>query len=690
MIARSVGSVFKFLRQISLGSLLIYLSLFSLLFALTLIFSLSGFVRDRAVQNLAREDAQRTSQLVFQSLYSAMRKGWNKQEIKEVIERLNESMPDLSIHVYRGEIVERQFGAMSSEQPIIAADPLLAGALRDGQDVFISPNNNSFRYLYPLRAKPECLVCHTQSHVGAVHGVIDITYPIKALKLSIDQVIRHIVAYFLLLMGLVFALLYVLLRKLVAMPITNLVAVMKKITLETDFSHRVAGNRWIVELQQMSEYFNRLLTKVQEYNDQMAELSVRDPLTEVYNRRKFEEVLEYELTRAERHHQVFSIIMADIDDFKIINDTYGHPVGDIALKKLTLLLESCLRKGDLLARLGGDEFAVILPGTSPANALQVANKLHQTMAEEDLELPVGKVKLGASFGVVSYPEDGKKVAELQTAMDIVLYQAKIQGKNQVVTTASGLGSTMRNIFQQGDFLRRALQSDRVEAFLQPIVDLHSGHLYAYEVLARIRDGEEVIAAEQFIEVAEDLGMIREVDMRVFQHGLQQINQMQGNRHHLPPKMFFNLSSRTFGDAEWMRSIPDQLEQVGIPCNRVVIEITEREALPHLNQVRSVIDELRHKGISFALDDFGSGFSSFLYLKYLSMDYVKIEGSFVRQIAVDERDLIMVTHIHQVAKEFGLKTVAEFVEDPETAKILAEIGVDYAQGYFFGLPVAGSN
>ena len=686
MIVRSVSTIFRFLKQITLGSLLIYLSIFSLLFAFFLVFVLSDVVRDRAVQNLARDDAQRTSRLVFQSLYSAMRKGWNKQEIKEVIERLNTSMPNLSIRVYRGQIVEDQFGAMPSEHAVISNDTQLARALRDGKEAVVSSINEPFRYLYPLVASQECLVCHTQSHVGAVHGVIDITYPINNFKLSINQVINPIIGYFMLIMGLVFFLLYFLLRNLVALPIINLVSVMKKIVHQTDFSHRVAGNRWIVELQHLSEYFNRLLATVQDYNNRMAEISVRDPLTGVYNRRKFEEVLEYELTRAERHQQVFSIIMADIDDFKFINDTYGHPVGDIALKKLTLLLESCLRKGDLLARLGGDEFAIILPGTTAANALQVADKLHQTLASEDIELPVGKVKLAASFGVVSYPIDGNKMMELQTAMDVVLHQAKIQGKNQVVsTTTSRLGGSMRNIFQQGDFLRRALLGNQVEAFLQPIVDLRSGQVFAYEVLARIRVGENIIAAEHFIEVAEDLGMIREVDMRVFQQGLQQINRIHGEHQQQQPKMFFNLSARTFGDAEWMRSIPDQLLQAGIPYDRVVIEITEREALPHLNQVRGVIDELRHKGISFALDDFGSGFSSFLYLKNLAMDYVKIEGSFVRQIAVDERDRIMVTHIHQVAKEFGLKTVAEFVEDEETARILAKIGVDYAQGYYYGHP-----
>ncbi len=682
-----MGVVFRFMKQITLGSLLIYLSIFSLLFALFLVYALSGVVRDRAVRDLAREDAQQTSQLVFQSLYSAMRKGWSKQEITEIIARLNAALPDVSIRVYRGEIVERQFGAMPGEHAVIAADPVLAGALRDGKDVILFPDQATLRYLYPLRATQECLVCHTQSHVGAVHGVIDITYPTGNLHKSLNQMIAPIVIYGLLMMGLVLVLLYFMLRKMVALPITNLVGVMKKISHETDFSHRVAGNRWIVELQHLAEHFNRLLGTVQEYNRQIEELAVRDPLTGVYNRRKFEEVLDSEIVRAERQQQGFSIIMADLDDFKSINDTYGHPVGDIALKKLTLLLDSSLRKGDLLARMGGDEFAVILPATTAASALQVAKKLHHTLAGEDLELPVGKVKLVASFGVVSYPEDGKDKMELLTAMDAVLYQAKALGKNQVVATASGQDNTMRSIFQQGDFLQRALREDRIEAYLHSIVDVRNGDIFAYEVLARIRHEGAVIEAEQLIKVAEDLGMIREIDKRMFQQGLQHINRMQ--EKHQQAKLFFNLSARTFGDSAWMLSIPDQLAQSGIPCDRVVLEITEREALPHLNQIRGVIDELRHKGIAFALDDFGSGFSSFMYLKYLAVDYVKIEGSFVRQMAVDERDRIMVTHIHQVAKEFGLKTVAEFVEDEETAKILAEIGVDYAQGYYYGHPAAAT-
>ncbi|MBI5917912.1 MAG: EAL domain-containing protein [Nitrosomonadales bacterium] len=679
-----VANVFFLIKRVTLGRLLLGLSLLSMSIALVLIFVLSGVVRDRAVHDLARDEARQTSQLVFQSLYSAMRKGWNKDEIKGVIERLNTSMPNLKIRVYRGAIVAKQFGEMPGEAEVIAQEPTLQQALNTGDDVLLFPQEHELRYLFPVHAQKECLVCHTQSFVGAVHGVIDITYPINDIKVSFNYVINTIVGYTLLVMAVVFLVLYFKLRYLVAQPIADLVAVIQKVTHEMDLTHRVDGGHWIVELQRLSEYFNHLLSTVQQYNERLQELSVRDPLTGLYNRRKFDEFLDYEINRAGRHEHSFSIIMADLDDFKFVNDTYGHPVGDMALKQLTFLMESGLRKGDMMARLGGDEFAIILPETNAEQALQVARKLHQSLVNEPFELPVGKVTIAASFSVVSFPEDGKDKKELQTAMDVVLYQAKSRGKNQVLTAETEQDRTMMNIFRRGDFLRRALQEDRIEAYLQPIVQLSDGQPMAFEALARIRDGDRVIAAGQFIEAAEELGMIRELDMRIFHKGLVALA-----RANPETKMFFNLSARTFADVEWVRSIPEQVEKAGLKCKRIVLEITEREALPHLSLVKEVIDELRQKGISFALDDFGSGFSSFLYLKYLAVDYVKIEGSFVRQIALDDRDLIMVRHIHLVAKEFGLKTVAEFVEDEETAKILAEIGVDYAQGYFYGHPASSS-
>lgn len=672
-----------YIARLTLGRLLLLLSVFSLTLAFVLVFFMSGIARDRAVYELARDEARQTSRLVFQSLYSVMRKGWNKQEINEVIERLNSTLPDTKIRVFRSEAVAQQFGGMSGDRAFIQQDAALRQAMANGQDAMLLLDKASIRYLYPVLAEKECLSCHTQSRIGAVHGVIDITHSIGNLKLSFSYVINTIVGYTLLVIGLVFFALYIKLRQLVVMPIASLTGVMRQVTDDMNLNHRVSGVRWIVELRLLAEYFNHLLATVREYNMRLEELSMHDPLTGLYNRRKFEEFLKYEIIRAGRHELHFAVIMVDLDNFKYINDTFGHVIGDLVLKELGMMLGDGLRRGDLLVRLGGDEFAIILPETTAANALQVANKLHQTLSDREFELPVGKIRTTASFSMVSFPEDGKTEGEIYAAMDVVLYKAKAHGKNQVMTAEFGEDRSMMAIFRQGDILRSALREDRIEVFLQPIVNVQTSDVMAFEVLVRIRDGEVVIPAGEFVNVADELGMAQELDREVFRKGLAHYAKVAET--HPQARFFFNLFPRSFNNIEWVRGIPELVRSFGVPCEKIVLEITEREALPNLTQVRAVIEDLRTNRISVALDDFGSGFSSFLYLKYLAVDYVKIEGSFVRQIVADKRDRIMVEHINSMAHEFGLKTVAEFVEDEETARMLAEIGVDYAQGYYYGYP-----
>ncbi|HYR05972.1 MAG TPA: EAL domain-containing protein [Gallionella sp.] len=671
------------LRQLTLGKLLVILSMVAVLATFLLIFVMSEIVRDRAIRELARDNAQQSSKMVFQSLYSAMRKGWNKAEINEAIERLNSSFPELRIKVYRGEMVARQFGEMPGEKESALKDTRLSSVLESGRDTMISPNGDLIRYLYPIRATQECLVCHTKSHVGAVHGVIDVAYSTKTLNESFREVINTILVYTLLVIAAVFAILYLKLRYMVSLPITNLVGVMRSVTLDMDLSRRVTNSNWLAELKHLAEYFNHLLKTIQEYNTKLEELSIRDPLTGLYNRRKFQEFMKSEIIRSVRHRHEFAVIMIDLDNFKYINDTFGHPIGDMVLKELTAMLADGLRRGDVLARMGGDEFAIILPETHAESGLQVANKLHQLLANKEFELPIGKIRSTASFSMVSFPEDGKTEEEIYSAMDVVLYKAKTHGKNRVMTAESAADRSMMHIFKQGDFLRSALHEGRIEAFLQPIIDMQGNEVVAYEVLARMRNGEAVIPASEFIKVAEELGMAQELDREVLRKGLAHYTLIAAKNPQA--KVFFNLLPRSFNDLGWVRNIPDLARIAGVPCEHIVLELAEREVLSNLNQVREAIAELRANRISVALNDFGSSSSSFLCLKYLEIDYVKIEGSFVHHMSADERDRIVVEHINSMAHRFGLKTVAKFVEDEVTARMLVEIGVDYAQGYYYGFP-----
>lgn len=671
-------------RQITPGRFLVFLSIFFLALAIVLSLVLLYGMRDHKAVDSARDEARRTARLVAGSLYSEMRTGANTAEIGDAIRRMNKAMPELKITIYPSETMARRSGALPVESPVLAADPALAKAMRDGNEaLLVSDGGKSVRYLYPVQASGECAACDTRPLLGKVIAVIDVTRPAEEQKVSLADAIIFIMAFILVVLAIVFAAIYIRLRPLAAMSVTSLAGLIREILLEMNLSDRENPLRRISALPDPPDHLDRLLSTEQEYNKRLQELSVRDPLTNLYNRHKFNEFMQHEINRATRHQRGFSVIMIDLDNFKYVNDTFGHPIGDMVLKEFSVMLADELRTGDVLARIGGDEFAIILPETDAASGFQVANKLHQILAEKEFELPAGKMRCTASFSLVGFPEDGNTSEQIYAAMDAVLFKAKTYGKNQVLTSETQADQSMTTIFKQGDFLRKAMREGRIEASLQPIVEVQTGTVAAFEVLVRIRDGELVIPAGEFIEAAEELGMAKELDREVFRRGLAHYAQVAAK--HPQATFFFNLFPRSFNDLGWVRGIPDMVRNAGVPCEKIVLEITEREALPNLTQVRAVIEELRASKIAVALDDFGSGFSSFLYMKYLDIDYVKIEGSFVRHMVADERDRIIVEQINTMAHRFGLKTVAEFVEDEATAKLLAEIGVDLAQGYYFGQP-----
>lgn len=670
-------------RSWTIGQLLVALSVTVLTLAVVVVFSLSSYVERRAVNDLAKEEARQTAQLVFQSLYSAMRKGWTKGEIAEIIARLNDSNPGLKINVFRGHPVIKQFGEIPGEKAIRETDVDLNLVLLNGKENLIVAGNE-IRYLYPVKVKAECQACH-KANIGDVNGVVDITYPVNKLKVSLGFVVSSVIGYFTLIMAILLIVIYFVLRKFVANPIRSLENVMREITVNTNFEQRVfQGRGWARELRHLGIYFNNLLSTIQDYHGKLEDYSIHDPLTELFNRRKFEDFVKSEVLRSKRHARQFTLIMLDLDNFKHINDNYGHPVGDLVLKEVANLLSDEIRTTDMVARLGGDEFAILLPETEKEPGLDVAEKIRNKLESSSLDLPIGNTRFPASFAIVTYPEDGESYEAISVAMDLAMFKAKGSGKNRVSTLSSDDDNQQQemSIFKKGQFLRLALEEDRVVPFYQPIIDVKGEKPYAYEVLARIRDGDTYVTADEFIEAAEELGLAQDIDDRVFVKGLKAL--AAHNDKNI--RLFFNLSAKTMGDIDHMRTLPGQIEIHGIDLGRVVLEITEREALPHFKDIMDVISELRAVGMSFALDDFGSGFSSFIYLKYLEIDYVKIEGSFVRHMASDNNDQIIVKHISAMAKEFGLKTVAEFVEDEITHEMLQDLDIDYAQGFYYSVPL----
>lgn len=669
----------KIKARVSITRVVFLLSLTATLLALGVVVLISGHVREKSVHDLARDEAHQTSTLVFETLYAAMRKGWSKEEIGEVITRLQAALPDLTIKVVRGQPVIRQFGEIDNDMAVTAKDPLLQKVFATGREELL-PGETGIRYLYPLVVRDECLVCHTMAKVGDINGVIDIVYPVHALKVSLDYVLNTVLAYFFGILLLLSVALYFKLKLFVARPITNMVSLMQEIIQHTDLTRRVETKGFISEVADLSDYFNKLLRTVEEYHHRLEDLSVRDPLTRLYNRRKFDEFLDHEIDRSKRHGHPFCVAQIDLDDFKNINDTFGHPIGDLVLKELASVLYREVRRTDVVARVGADEFSVLLPETTWDEGVQAAEKLRQVVADCQFGLPVGGVKITASIGLVAYPSHADDAQRLAIAADVAIYKAKRSGKNQVGSLSDGEDATVA-IFSQGEMVRTALAEGRLVPYFQPIVAAEDGSVAAYEVLARVVDGDSAVCAGDFIESAEELGLAGEVDDAVFDGALAALAEgLLGDA-----RVFVNLSAKSLTNRERMMAIPRRLEAAGVPPNRVVLEITEREALPHFGDIVSMINELRGTGLRFALDDFGSGFSSFLYLKYITVDYVKIEGSFVRNVVTDEKDRIMVEHIHSMARRFGMVTIAEFVEDENTLVLLRKMGINLCQGFHIGMP-----
>ncbi len=416
--------------------------------------------------------------------------------------------------------------------------------------------------------------------------------------------------------------------------------------------------------------------------------STHDPLTGLHNRRHFNEMLEYEIDRSERHRHEFSILMLDLDDFKDINDTYGHPCGDATLRAVSEIVRGTMRKGDLTTRIGGDEFAIILTETSQDGAREVAEKLRMVLRDHKFEAPNGKTfHITTSIGLIAYPKDAQNISDLMAGVDIGLYRAKSIGKDSVcsVEQVEDKIQTGRHVRDHAEKLREALRNGHIQPYFQPILDCKSGEIFAYEALARlVEPNGETISAGAFIETIEKYGMGRELDRVMIQKSLETLKaHIVGNG--VPRKLFINLSSQEI-QGRGVLGFADKLcQELGIPPQSIVFELLERDAIGDMTHMRKFLTELRRSGFSFALDDFGSGYNSFHYLRELHFEFVKLDGDFVRNILVSRIDHALVKNLSCMCRDLGMMMVAEFVESQEVMKALQEMGVNYAQGFHLGVP-----
>ncbi len=430
-----------------------------------------------------------------------------------------------------------------------------------------------------------------------------------------------------------------------------------------------------------SKALSRTLSELEYY-------STHDPLTGLHNRRYFNEMLDYEVGRSERHNHEFTVLMLDLDDFKDVNDTYGHPCGDSVLRQIAETMHATMRKGDLATRIGGDEFAIILTETGREGAMVVAEKLRTELREISFESSDGKTfHITTSIGLVTFPGDAQNVSDLMTGVDIGLYRAKELGKDGIAMLESTERiRTERTNRDHAEKLRDALKDERIIPYYQPIFDCRSGKIWAHETLARlVEPNGETQSAGMFIETIEKYGLGRELDRVILRKALAAMRHCMDEGSE-PPRLFINLSAQEIQGRGILGFAEQLCLDFDIPPSAIVFEILERDAIGDMTHMRKFLSNLREKGFSFALDDFGSGYNSFHYLRELHFDYVKIDGAFVRNILNSKIDYALVRNLSHLCQDLGILTVAEFVESQEILEALKAMGIDFAQGFHLDMPL----
>lgn len=423
---------------------------------------------------------------------------------------------------------------------------------------------------------------------------------------------------------------------------------------------------------------------IHKYTQDMEYYATRDPLTDLYNRRVFSELFEYEVARAKRQGYSFALLMIDLDNFKLINDTHGHAVGDRYLQAFAQTLRHGLRPGDILARYGGDEFVAVLPDMLPEAAADAAQRLRRAIA--DLRVRAGDETLAgsASLGLAVYPLHADNARDLFLFADSMLYKAKAAGKNQVgLPGAEDVAEALRDMAATTALVIQAVNEGRVEPYFQPILDLGTGRVVAHEVLSRLHLEGKALEAGRFIEYAEKAGVIHRLDTLVLEKALR-----AATARGYTGLLFINLSPRALSLAGFLQGLKAVVAECGIAPARVVFEITERDTVRNMLVLEKLVGELKLAGFRLAIDDFGSGFSSFQYLRRLPIDFLKIEGDFILNLLQDEKDRAFVRTIRDLAASLGIPVIAEHVESAEVLAALKDMGVEMAQGYHIGRPAPG--
>ena len=410
------------------------------------------------------------------------------------------------------------------------------------------------------------------------------------------------------------------------------------------------------------------VTHQRQMKDQLRHQADHDSLTGLHNRRRFAQEVSDQLSYAQRYSRPGVLLLMDLDSFKFVNDSYGHPVGDKLLCDVAAILAATVRETDVVARIGGDEFAVLLREASEKEGVEVAKGLVEAIRAKS------EPTVGASVGIAPFDGAGERTPdELLVAADVALYEAKEGGGGDAVVYAGQNGKALTWV----ERIRTAIDEGRLIVYTQPIVDVTTGREAREELLVRMVDPRgDTIPPTSFLPAAERFGLIHEIDLLVLSKGIELARRGRS--------VAINVSALSLADRRYLATLKKAIAS-GLEPKRFNFEITETAAVANMEDAQGFARQIRELGCSLALDDFGTGFSSFTYLKHIPTQYLKIDIEFIHELKRNPADQQLVEAIVSIAHGLGQKTVAEGVEDEETLQMVRKLGVDYAQGFHVGRP-----
>ena len=444
--------------------------------------------------------------------------------------------------------------------------------------------------------------------------------------------------------------------------------------------------------QKMVVWLAHNISELVEAKKKTHELSLYDPLTHLPNRRLLMERLEEEIARAERHDLFGALLFIDLDDFKTVNDTSGHRIGDLLLQESARRINNLLRKEDLACRLGGDEFVILLSDlennvlTASSQAQATAGKILNSL-KIPYELEGFSHQISCSIGIVLFPEESRDNHDLVKYADIAMYQAKNSGKNTIKLFSSYMQNILEHRLYLQNELRMALQAQGLTVYLQPQYNDHY-QIISAEALVRWEHHEHgFISPAEFIPVAEESGLIHALGKEVFSMVLETLHEiLKGNVPDTFKRIAVNVSPCQFGRGDFVAEVKELLEKYQVPAHFLEIEITEQTLIGNFSMFAEKMKQLQEMGIHFSVDDFGTGYSSLSYLKSLPVNMLKIDRSFIRDINIDKNDDAIVRTIIMMARNLGLEVIAEGVETRQQLDFLLANQCYLYQGYYFSKPV----